>query len=378
MNKVITKCLMLVMIVGACTYNPTDIGENEIIFRDFANSVVVTSVDLDSTSVVRYAHTAPGLAYYTHLGEHNGHKCSVLLKFIDFPTSAQIESAVLFLAPVAVTDSLAQPFTAEVYRVESGWAENDQDNSSIEKGVLLGMFTVNPSASVTDSVIIPLNVVTDWTANTANNFGIMLTSQNAGFAKHYYTRHTENKSFLKVDYVEADTVSTDYVLPYSDSYIIEGTNLFQQGLAVSNHGPHRMLLRFDIDAIPEEAAVNYAELVLTIDDNLSSIGFDDTYGFRAVRINTESWMPDLWTYDDDFSAVGDLDNNELRFDVTNIFRNWASRQASADGTLVYPNYGIAVFSLSERNDLSEFIFRQGGNSPRIELLYTEFTPIKQD
>jgi len=378
---------VLVFVLLACANQPTEFENGGFAYRENVSRQVEATVFPD-TSAVMHRDINAGEKKYLILGQFNQQKCRVLLKFSELPEDVQVHSAALQMIPKHVYGSPQSDFTGMLHVVESAWNETSIPDATF--GGARSSFTVHASVRDTDIVEIPVDVMQDWVDSTVINNGMLLSFDNAGFAKQYYSRTNAESVQLQLKYYENDTTIAEQLLkPSEDSYVVEGTAPLDAGYYVTNYGADRLIMRFDLDSIPETAAVNYAELVLTLDPAQSILGPEDEYRFRINLVETASWEAADFSASEDAAASGALDaGNEVHFVVTGMVQDWTSKKADGSGSLLHPNYGMILASYSEKTDLSQFVFFGGDENfssranrkapgalrPRLYIVYTDFVP----
>lgn len=342
---------IFIFISASCSTQPAQFDNDEIPFKDIINTVVSSNAFVDSF-LVYVEEGNRGLSPYIFLGEFSQQKCSILLRFTNVPDSVIVQSATLTLGPFYVYGSPGAGFTAAVHEIASTWDENEIPDISYDP-VAAASFVVDPSADVTDSVVIPDEIVQGWvdarSDTMLSNYGILITFNTANFAKQYLA---QTGVTLTLRYSEGETEETSTHHPTADTYIVEGQKDFSPDFLVSNFGCHRIIMRFGFPAIPEKVVINYAELVMKLDTDNSFIGPEEMQGFSVYRIDSDSWQQDELTYSENDVVVGMLDFNtdvpEARFVITQFVQGWISDAAE--------NRGILLTSLRENEGFSRYTF----------------------
>ena len=139
----------------------------------------------------------------------------------------------------------------------------------------------------------------------------------------------------------------------------------------ANYGAERILLRFNVDAIPDSADINDARIRLYL---VNSVPEEDE-GMRTIvrRINSE-WDENLvtWNTEPQWAAVRDdtFVGNETGFyewEITDLVGSWVESE--------FPNYGVELIGDERVDRARERYFRSRNNAqffPRLVVDYDEF------
>lgn len=340
-----------VLISVGCNTQPAQFDNDEIPFKDIINTFEQSFAFVDSF-LVYVEEGNRGLSPYIFIGEFSQQKCSILLRFINVPDSIIVQSATLTLDPFYIYGSPGAGFTATVHEITSAWSEHEIPDISYDP-VAAASFVVAPSADISDSVVIPVEIVQGWvdarSDTILNNYGILITFNDADFAKQYLARAGVT---LALRYIKGETEATSTHNPTADTYIMEGPKDLSPDFLVSNFGSHRIIMRFGFPDIPEKVVINYAELVMKLETDNSFIGPEELQGFRMYRIDSDSWQKDELTFSEDDAISGMLDFNpdvpEVRVIITQFVQRWIIDAAE--------NKGILLTSLRENEGFSKYAF----------------------
>jgi len=379
-SKRIINKLILIVTAGAVLFNISCVDQyfvfdsDSSLFKELAYDILQTTAPLDSSAVVLINRNA-GLEPYLILGEYRNSRCSILMKFDELPSSITVESAVITLSPRYVFGENPTEFTGTLHEIESDWSEDYIPDVLVSDP--LSNFTIHGDTTSVDSIIVPSDLVQHWIDVDTLNYGLFLSFETAGFAKQFYARQNESVTVISIQYMQGDSLVTAQYTSTMDSYLYEGTTLLDEELFVTNYGPHELAMKFDIGTIPDYVTINLAELVLFPKTGSSILGPEEEYIFTAAQIVSESWLPDTVAISSDNVQGGTFfDNMELRIPVTSILQRWVTKTTNSDGMLDNPNYGLMLVSMSEKYDLSEFVFHSSVFEPYIEVSYTQFNPVK--
>lgn len=370
---IISFVISLGFVYTGCSEQPVQFEANKVPFVDITNGIRQSTLLADSAHVY-YQEGSTGLSPNVVLGRFNGQKCSILLQFSGFPVNVTVETAKLSLGPNLVYGSSAERFTATVHEITSGWDEESIPDITYDTRVLAS-FEVSSSLNDTNSVTLPNGIVQRWIESEADTTifekGIYITLNDANFAKQFSGLEGIK---LTVDYLEDDSLQSFSLSPSFDSYTVEGQKDLGSEFIMSNFGSHRIIMKFNLDDIPEEATINFAQLVMKLDTDKSFIGIASANDFKVNKIESDSWNKSELLFSSFVAASGVLDigfsTAELQIDMTGLTQQWIN-----DKTL---NKGMLLSSFKENQDLSLFSFLFDTSDslmqPYLRVHYTTFNP----
>jgi len=348
--------VFLLLLISACTNQPTSIEEGEDFYKDVPHTLVEKTLFPDMVLVV-VQEMNHGDDPVMFLGEYDDQQYSLLLQFNELSDSSivflsdsvEIVSARILLSPISVYGDPAGEFTASLHEVYTMWYEEEIYDLDYSSPLTYGI--ISPAADTQDSIDVPIDLLRQWALDTlSTNPGVLIRFENASFAKLYHSKEDTvySSSIMKVTFRDnsKDSTWTQTIDPIADTYFNEPKKSTESGLFVTNYGPHRLLLRFNTDSISSHSSITYAELVLKLDIQRSLFDSTSEYSFWAGQLFSDTWLPDdLMIFSDSESPVAEglLDSDDkLHVKVTKHVWNWTSRLTDSDGMIKYPNNGLLL------------------------------------
>lgn len=371
--KVVLPIALSICFFTLCTEQPVQFEENNIPFikGKIQLSQILTVSD---SSLVYVQGGTTGLSPYIILGEFNGQKCSILIRYSGFPVGITVSSASLIIGTELVYGSGDEKFSATIHEITSDWDEAFIPTFTYEPASLAN-FEIEGLLETTQEVSLPIGIVQRWVDDDIDSTqigkGIYITFENAGFAKQFLAK---GGIILKVNYLDGETPQEVSLQSSQEMYIVVGVKEIGEDLFASNYGSHRILMNFDVTSIPEKSTVNFAEIIMKLDNEKSFIGIALVNDFRVSAVVSDSWLIDELSLSNINEALGNLETlpsgTELRIIMTGIVQNWVD-----DNSL---NKGMALTSAKENQDLSffTFLFNDADSllQPHLKIHYTTFNP----
>ena len=382
--------LFVTVLLVYCADQTLNFDEGDIPFRE-DSGIVVESVSFVDSSFVYTIDPIAGRGRSSNLilGEYEELKSSMLLRITNMPVNLIIESAALKMAPSFIYGEASEPFTAKVFEVTSDWDEVTPLEFEFDPDAI-AVFEVGTSLADTDKVVLPSDIVQKWvdvagdTTLPNSNYGILISFDNATFAKQYDQTFNDTDfpivlSLSATQENDPETIIVDTVPPDVTTYTVDGVKDVSDDLIFTNFGSHRTIIRFDLDQIPEGAIINSAFLIMKLDESKSTVGIEETYSFQLSPIDTSSrsWNPGdlILTFigfqERELVLVSEIP--EVTFDFRQILQSWVIDKNT--------NFGILLSSASEGLDLSRFSFflntTDDNLRPHLLVRHTEFNPLGQ-
>ncbi len=386
-QKIVTLLLITAAIVS-CDDQPLIFEEDEIPFREPAGNVVETTAVIDSTFFfITDPFFGRGNSPNLMLGEYKDLESSILLRFRDISVNVSVDSAQISFIPSFVYGEALESFTAHVFEVTSDWNTVTLPEVTVNP-IEVASFQVSSSLEEVERVTIPADLAQKWVDaavdSTLPNYGILISSDNAGFAKQYiHDVSNPNGPVLNINmllfYSDNGEQAVEILIPSATTYLVDGPKVLENGFVLSNFGSHRMAVRFGIGHIPDNAIINFAEMVLVLDEDNSDLKSGETYSLQSHAIISESWDPEniILSIESSQKSTIRLNSNserfEARFNVKTLFQAWVQSKEA--------NNGILFVSGSEGLDFSKFVYffdtGDGGIQPTIQVQYTVFNIVGQ-
>lgn len=352
--------LLLVYFLVSCNKDP--IGFNEL-ERELSVPLTQTLYPIEQYC---YGKNVPlGWADYLVLGKNNEYESRILLKFpIDTLTLDGITSLNLVLYPYKYNG-----INFDIYLITkiSEW----QENSVTWNRTYEGQSWLNPGGDyyphlitnvdlTTDSCIISIGVnpaLLDTLRNYANGF-ILIPTSNGLFAT-INSRHIGKAPKLIVEY----GVTKKTFTAVQDAHIIKAINLtpdpYQDAWLGAGY-PFRTMLKFDLDSIPDNTTIVFAELVLPVQ---SSFSLSDTFDIAVWKV-LEPYFASFTSFADNrfaqsrFHAAND---SIIKFDLRNIVQFWKTKPDS--------NFGILISCYPQNHEISRVQLRTNPVGPYLKVAY---------
>ncbi len=386
--RIIVTILLVTTAIVSCDDQPLIFEEDEIPFREPAGNVIETTAVIDSTFFYIFDPVfGRGDSPNLMLGEYKDQESSILLRFRDIPANVSVDSARISFIPSYVYGEALESFTAHVFEVTSDWNTVTLPEVTVNP-IEAASFQVSSSLEEVELVTIPADLAQKWVDATGDstlpNYGILISSDNAGFAKQYiHDVSNPNGPVLDITmllyYSDNGGQDIELLIPTATTYLVDGPKELENGLVLSNFGSHRAVVRFGIDHIPDNAIINFAEMVLVLDEDNSDLKSSETYSLQSNPLISKLWDPDnilLSIAAFQQRTIG-LNSNterlEVRFNILSLFQTWVNSRET--------NNGILFTSGTEGLDFSKFVYffdtGDGGIQPTIQVQYTIFNIVSQ-
>lgn len=365
--------LFTALIMFSCSDAPTSVGL-DLLNSDFIKLVNTNSVE-DSLSQYSYSfHKQRSLSSSSRLliGKKDNLEASALIKFFVglsdslkqdiIDNKINVSSAVMDLIKDYEFGDENEPFDFTVHKINSDWSSGfiadslpnlsyDAEDVSIAKEI---------NDSVT-SVTISNELIQSWLIGTADtslhtNKGIYLKPDAGANKVLGYTAF--NTSLVDIPVItvviEKPGVYTDTLslIAISDVSIVGGEppSVSPENLTIQSGYVFNSKLVFDISKIPNNAIINDAELVLTLDttETITGSSYNRTiYAFFLVDSTNTDSLTSL------FSSLTRL-GNQFSGSLTTIVRVWRS----------IGNNGLLLAAAGQSDGLELFAIK-GSNVPNL-------------
>ncbi len=358
MKNYILKLILLFPLIIYCSDNKSIVG-NDFPFRKISDMVFSTTIYPTKTENIKI-NKIFGRSTILLLGGENDYTTATLIKFYLEEDLNKINEAKMIIYPHSAANDLSNEFETFIYEITSEWNIDEVDDIQINP-TPINSFIVNSTKIEPDTVIIPPGLVQKWYNNSASNNGIMISSQNAGFIKKYFSRdnpdypimiingETDTEEKTVIAYVNEDTYLTESkIQPNQDELIVDDLSIF------------RSAIKFDNIGIPENATINMALLELDFKPDDSFLQGDDNDILSGFRIETQSWLPDEIEFDTEYENNQQIskftEDNKVQFNITGIVQQWVSKLNENYGLIIASNHegfnsGKYIFNLKEVNQI---------------------------
>ena len=281
------------------------------VFRDTLVALADTSIVIGKVS------TAIGLKLL--LGSYADFDTRFLIKFTKIPSdTVKIDSLRLMLTSVSnqgdMTDS---PMTGSIYLVSTDWSEsvNAEEGWDYKANIDYAMETTTTFEILDDStgvhlINLPTAIMEIWqdTIGGNKNFGLLVDFDNTTYMKEFSsdegTTPAQRPKLVAVHY-DADLDSTfhDTLFVESDASLIDFNGNFdpQKLNAVSGYSVYTFL-KFNLDSIPESAAMTTMDLILKRDTLNSVFNNNKTDQMSLRTVSSDYDLLPYYTVDSTFSS----------------------------------------------------------------------------
>lgn len=307
-------------------------------------------------------------------------------RFTSLPDSADVAAVLSATIAVMVRDRYGantDSVMLSLYRASATWKADSLDYDATPhdetEGNRAGDFSPRVGA-VEDTTRLSLRadaLVASWIAEPDSNFGVFVGTQALDAMVRLYSVEANpgvRTPLLTLVYrsADGDTVTTT-TSASADGYALRRPDPPEPGarsLEIAGGWALRSLIRFDADslraAIPEEATISRARLVLTV-ESAERLRGSVPLALYGVTTEWSEGSADSIVTASGASAVTNYGSGTLAFDIAGLVRNWLS------GSLA--NNGMLIRSTVEPSDLTRLtvagrLSETAASRPRLELVYT--------
>lgn len=287
--------ILLISLIGfwGCDENP-----NEVALDDRNAEVVTDTLYATADNTYRLPRAISTLvSSRILLGEYDGIKTRIIMRFTSLPDSISIQKAWVELPTVDITgNTQSSPFEATAYPIRELWLSDTADvwqgnpNDNVDFSTPLGSFTVTPERD--DTLQFHFNAtglqrLHEWadTSNGIDNNGFIFHFENAAFVKEFRARDDLNQTGPRLFYEYQNpgdtTVFRDSLLVFSDAYLRSGhyqANNPERLYITTLDSGYVTLINFDLTPLAERYSnriiVESANLELPVDWSESFVNRD--------------------------------------------------------------------------------------------------------
>lgn len=338
----------LLLLVFSCDKTP--VGYNEL-ERDVSNPVFT---EFRPNARFSYSKYVPlGTADYLVLGRNSEYESRVLIQFpLQDSALAEVDSVKLTLYPkhyqqISFSIHPIVPAPAGEWRENyATWIKMDEGIPwQTDGGDFLQTQLVPTTTLTADSCIMRFNLnKLDTLVN--HSYGIILIPEPSvqGFATINSKAISSKAPKMVMYYGNTPKVFT----PSQDCHIVDTTNLGISllDLMLGSGFAFRTLLKFNVDTIPDNVTIAYAEIILPVQ---SCYSISDTFQIGIWKL-LDPTFNELTKYADNISAKTNYitSRDTIIFDLRKLLQHWIAKPDSNFGILVscYPeNYEISRIKL---------------------------------
>jgi len=314
---IVTFLLMSLSLILSCKEEPHKLTAN--IYDNNLPGVVkdTTLYAIQDTFYFKTSKINTQFSLRLGLGSINGIEARPILRFTNFdvlPNIIQVDSAwIKIFGNGSQAGASTNPIASRLHPVRNVWVSNIDSvwsnySDNIDNTILLGQLDIAPDDSnnytyeLTQEGIDLVNIWTDTSTATEENYGFIIDFDNADFIQYFSAINSGADPQLIVRYTVPDdtTVYRDTLSATFDAYLYQGDfSRIDDRNYVSSLIVHSTLLDFGLDdflaSIPEEAvpdiSILSANIELPVDLNNSLL--DPTYNLsNYVTLNLTSELSD--------------------------------------------------------------------------------------
>ncbi len=354
------SCFLLLTIFS-CDKTPVGYDELE---RDVSTPVL--NAFYPSSHFCYGKYVPLGGADYMVLGKNNEYESRILIQFpIDTLTISDITSLKLVIYPKNYNS-----ISFSIYSIMkiSEW----QEGSVIWNRAYEGQPWINSggdyyprllaNVSLTaDSCVIPIAInqgLLDSLKNYSNGI-ILIPNTSNGFASINSKNITSKTPKIIVEYGS----TTKSFAPSQDAHIIKAINLnpnSNDDAWLGSGYPFRTMMKFNLDTIPDNVTIAYAELILPRNSYFS---MSDTFDIGIWKV-LEPYFASITSYANDRFAQSQYiasSDTVIIFDLRKIVQFWTINPDS--------NFGILVSCYPENYEISRVQLKTGSAGPYLKVGY---------
>ncbi|MFQ5632110.1 MAG: DNRLRE domain-containing protein, partial [bacterium] len=311
-----------------------------------------------------------GASPLLYLGQADGKASSFAMKFLGLPDSTGvITEAKLVLKSRAFFGTPGGILTASVHEIKKNWQERELTSNGISAEffdpVPLGNLTF--AAADSDTVIISFDaeLVNRWIAlPDSERFGVLVRPDGA-FALQLFNSSEALDEQPKIQLFHEDSTIANPLEFFAteDVFVFEVLNEPADGpLYIGNGLEHKSIIRFNLSAIPDEATINRARLIMKIDTTNSFLSPTDGFTFGAERLleeisNLAASVDSLVTSNSIFplsTTLGVVDSSRtLTINLNNQIQEWTAGRQDNLGLILMTRtpgrdlYRIALYAATQ-------------------------------
>ncbi|KAA3618160.1 MAG: hypothetical protein DWQ05_08975 [Calditrichaeota bacterium] len=381
----IKKCigLLFLLFLFSCTEKkPLPLANDENVGEIFVRTFLASTSSTGNPEIIN-----TGLSQYLYLGEVDGKKSAILMRFNDLPDSSVIISAKIELISQDTLIHNAVPFDAVLYKSPQHFESLEVTSKDFPYGSWSEeMARATVSTADSDTVVFELDPawVETW-KDSLNNPGFVIATDDQGVARRFgSTSDSHVAPVLNLIYRKESATQDDTVLtvPVADTFIYEQVQTLHPvgPMYIGTGEEYRSILRFDLSQIPDNATINEAEIFLTV-DSVNSFLTNEGITINAFHLETSATDPFTADADSSFNIGSDVfiypAIEEIILDISFMAQQWTRQDTSG-----FVNNGILLYSRAKYNIFSRVAFfntdADFGKAPKLTIHYTTPPSYEQD
>ncbi len=382
MRKIITPQNLLWLLLSfsiSCSSSDNPFGLIDVEKSDFISVLRVELVGTQNETTVDKAVPEIGTSIQIMVGKYRGVESGMVIKFesISDDIAGTIQEAFLIFNQIGnISGDSTNSISVEVHDVATSWSTENLDPEAIlmSSGTeLLGSVTFAIDSVGPDTIRISEEIVQRWLDQPGSNNGVLVLAPDAEDIFVYSSDETVLGPILALTYFEDDSTKNRNILESDAASVFAFTETPNDRLAIATGIESDIFVHFSIPDIPEDATINFANLVFHVDQE-NSIFPAIVDQFRLVNM--------LALISED-QFTGEVDST---FFGASVYTNSTELTVNISGMLQFAinekkeDFGFRIAPL----DPTQSIFRtliytseaDSTNKPSAEILYT-LPPVSQ-
>lgn len=304
--------------VGSALYDQENPGsENRLIVPTSRDTVYTQSVSC-------------GSGYSLFTGSQAGVETRAFFVFDTVTVAGSAERAVLAFRTFPYAVSASGDIRLLVSEILSDWNEYTLtwDTRPAETGPPFAESTASASDTSDVEIEIPLDLALSLVNpdTAAARPGLALLTGDPECVFRLYSREAGVTLSPLLLFISAgDTADTVSVRTRKDAFVVRNeTALPAERLRIQNGTAERILLFFDLSAIPREATINRARLILHTDDEHVFPASEPDFAFYAYPVSDSLWTVPPAAIDSTRAVSGVFSADSTAASLTSIVQRWTS------------------------------------------------------
>jgi hypothetical protein len=347
--------------VGSALYDQENPGsENRLVVPASRDTVYTQSVSC-------------GSGYSLFTGSQGGVETRAFVVFDTVTVGGSVERAVLAFRTFPYAGSASGDVRLLVSETQSDWDEYSLtwDTRPAETGPPFAESTAAASDTSDVEIEIPLDLALSLVNpdTSAVRPGVALLAGDPDCVFRLYSREAGVTLSPVLLFIAAgDTADTLTVRTRKDAFVVRNeTGLPVERLRMQNGTAERILLFFDVSAIPREATINRARLILHTDEDHVFPASEPDFPFYAYPVSDSLWTIPPAALDSTRAVSGVFSADSTATSLTSIVQRWTSG--------IMENGGLMLKGALETSDPAgcspySSSAPDSGLIPRLELFYS--------
>ncbi|MDM7924996.1 MAG: DNRLRE domain-containing protein [bacterium] len=281
-----------------------------------------------------------GSGYHLFTGSHSGIETAAFFVFDTLSVDSAVTRAVLAFRAFPYAVSASGAVRLLFSETGSDWDETGLtwDSRPAETGPPFAECAVDASDTSDVEIALPLDLALSLVnpENAAGRPGVALRAGDPDCVFRLYSREAGVASSPVLLFIaDGDTADTVTVQTRKDAFTVRnGTRPAEGRLRIQNGTAERILLFFDVSAIPREATINRARLILHNDAGSVFPASDPDFSFYVYPVTDSPWTVPPATLDSTRSVSGVFSSDSTAVAITSLVQRWTSGVARNGGLML--------------------------------------------